>query len=79
MLPVTNVLFFLRKMHKESKNWSGVQYPFKKELLLLLFPTNKTIFIFGSYHLDYVCLFFFTRIKQEYIVLLTETCDSCTA
>ena len=29
MLPVTNFLYFLRNMHKQSKNWPGVQYPLK--------------------------------------------------
>ena len=29
---VTNVLLFLRKMHKQSQNWSGVQYPLKTAL-----------------------------------------------
>ena len=29
ILLVTNVLKFLRKMHKQSQNWSGVQYPLK--------------------------------------------------
>ena len=27
ILLVTNVLQFLKTMHKQSKNWSGVQYP----------------------------------------------------
>ena len=29
ILLVTNVLQFLKTMHKQSKNWSGVQYPLK--------------------------------------------------
>ena len=43
ILLVTNMLWLLRKMHKQSQNWSGVQYPLKVGCFdCILIPQGET-------------------------------------